>query len=67
MTYRRSSDVIRGKARHGADPHSWLNQIERSFALITQREIRRVAIVDAKDLVATIELLIAPYNVKAKP
>ena len=46
---------------------SWMNQVERWFALITQRQIRRGSFVSAKDLVAKIEAFVAAYNVKAKP
>ena len=46
---------------------SWLNQVERWFAILTQREIRRSSCVSAKDLVAKIEAFIAAYNAKAHP
>ena len=46
---------------------SWLNQVERWFAILTQRQIRRSSCVSAKDLVAKIEAFIATYNAKAYP
>ena len=46
---------------------SWMNQVERWFGLITQRQIRRGSFVSAKDLVAKIEAFVAAYNVKARP
>ena len=44
-----------------------MNQVERWFALITQRQIRRGSFVSANDLVAKIEAFVAAYNVKARP
>ncbi len=44
-----------------------MNQVERWFGLITQRQIRRGSFVSAKDLVAKIEAFVATYNVQAKP
>lgn len=41
---------------------SWMNQVERWFALITQRRIRRGSFVSAKDLVSKIEAFVAAYN-----
>jgi putative transposase len=46
---------------------SWLNQIERWFAILTERQIRRSSAVSAKDLIANIEAFIATYNAKARP
>ncbi len=46
---------------------SWMNQVERWFGLITQRQIRRGSFISAKDLVAKIEAFVAAYNVHAKP
>ena len=46
---------------------SWLNQVERWFAILTQRQLRRSSCVSAKDLVAEIEAFIAAYNTKAHP
>jgi putative transposase len=46
---------------------SWLNQVERWFALITQKAIRRGSFRSVKDLVAKIEQFAAAYNKKAKP
>jgi len=36
---------------------SWLNQVERWLALLTQRQIRRGSFVNAKDLVAKIKTI----------
>lgn len=46
---------------------SWLNQVERRFALITQRHIRRASFVSAKDLAAKIDTFVNAYNAKASP
>jgi putative transposase len=46
---------------------SWLNQVERWFALITQRQIRRGSFISAKDLVAKIQIFVKAYNAKATP
>ena len=46
---------------------SWLNQVERWFALITQRQIRRGSFISAKDLVAKIQVFVKAYNAKATP
>jgi len=45
---------------------SWLNQIERWFAILTARQIRRSSAVSAKDLVAKIEAFVAAYNATAR-
>jgi len=46
---------------------SWLNQVERWFALLTERQIRRASFVSAKDLVEKIDAFVQAYNIKAKP
>lgn len=46
---------------------SWLNQVERWFALITQRHIRRASFVSTKDLIAKIDTFVEAYNAKARP
>ena len=46
---------------------SWPNQIERWFAILTERQIRRSSAVSARDLVAKIEAFVAAYNAKARP
>jgi putative transposase len=46
---------------------SWLNQIERWFAILTERQIRRSSAISAKDLIAKIEAFVAAYNAKARP
>jgi putative transposase len=46
---------------------SWLNQVERWFALLTQRQIRRGSFVSAKELITKIEAFVRTYNDKARP
>ena len=46
---------------------SWLNQVERWFALLTQRQIRRGSFLSAKELIAKIEAFVHAYNDKASP
>jgi putative transposase len=46
---------------------SWLNQVERWFALLTQRQIRRASFVSANDLVAKIALFVDAYNANSRP
>jgi putative transposase len=46
---------------------SWLNQVERWFALLTERHIRRGSFVSAKDLIDKIETFVNAYNAKAQP
>jgi len=46
---------------------SWLNQVERWFGLITQRQIRRGSFVSAQDLVAKIKTFVDAYNAQASP
>jgi len=46
---------------------SWLNQVERWFGLITQRQIRRGSFVSAKDLIAKIDAFVQAYNANASP
>lgn len=46
---------------------SWINQVERWFALLTQRQIRRGSFVSAKDLVAKINAFVQAYNAKSRP
>jgi putative transposase len=41
---------------------SWLNQVERFFALITDKTIRRGSFKSAKELVAKIQSFISQYN-----
>jgi len=41
--------------------------VERWFALLTQRQIRRASFVSAKDLVAKIDAFVQTYNAKARP
>jgi putative transposase len=61
-------------ARHGRfHPHfiptyaSWLNQVERWFALITQKAIRRGSFRSVKELIAKIDQFVSTYNQQAKP
>lgn len=46
---------------------SWLNQVERWFALITQRAIRRGSFRSVKELIAKIEQFVSAYNKLTKP
>ena len=46
---------------------SWLNQVERWFALITQRAIRRGSFSSVKELIAKIEHFVASYNKNKAP
>ncbi|PYD74739.1 IS630 family transposase [Novacetimonas pomaceti] len=46
---------------------SWLNQVERWFALLTERQIRRASFVSAKDLTEKINAFVQTYNARAKP
>jgi transposase len=46
---------------------SWLNQIERWFALITQRAIRRSSFTSVPQLVAKIDQFVTRYNREARP
>ena len=46
---------------------SWLNQVERWFALITDRAIRRGSFSSVKELVAKIEAFVAAWNKDSVP
>jgi len=46
---------------------SWLNQVERWFALITQRAIRRGSFRTVRELIERIERFIKSYNESARP
>src|SRR5271157_2125982 len=46
---------------------SWLNQVERWFALITQRAIRRGSFRSVKELVAQIDAFVQHYNRSSRP
>lgn len=46
---------------------SWLNQVERWFALITQRAIRRGSFRSVKDLVQKIDSFVQHYNRSSRP
>lgn len=46
---------------------SWLNQVERWFALITQRAIRRNSFTSVRELKQQIELFVQRYNADASP
>jgi putative transposase len=46
---------------------SWLNQVERWFALITQRAIRRGSFRSVKELVAKIDAFVQHYNRSHQP
>jgi putative transposase len=46
---------------------SWLNQVERWFALITQRAIRRGSFRSTKELIARIDEFVQHYNRHSRP
>ncbi|MBV9267334.1 MAG: transposase, partial [Acidobacteriaceae bacterium] len=46
---------------------SWLNQVERWFALISQRAIRRGSFRSVKDLVGKIDGFVRHYNDSKRP
>ena len=46
---------------------SWLNQVERWFALITQRAIKRTSVRSVKELIARIEQYVALHNTHPTP
>jgi putative transposase len=46
---------------------SWLKQVERWFALLTQRQIRRGSFASAKELIAKIDAFVDVCNTKARP
>jgi putative transposase len=46
---------------------SWLNQVERWFALITQQAIRRGSFRSVKDLVSRIDQFVQHYNRNCRP
>ena len=46
---------------------SWLNQVERWFALITQRAIRRGSFTSVRHLLAKIQRFLQAYNKNCKP
>jgi putative transposase len=46
---------------------SWLNQVERWFALITERAIRRNSFTSVRELKQQIELFMQRYNADATP
>jgi putative transposase len=46
---------------------SWLNQVERSFALITDKAIRRGSFTSVKDLIGKIDHFVTQYKKHCKP
>ena len=58
---------LRFHVHHTPTYASWLNQVERWFALLTQHQIRRGSFVSAKELIAKIEAFVHAYNDKARP
>ena len=46
---------------------SWLNQVERFFAFITQRQIRRGSFTSTRDLIKKIEHFVQTYNTSSRP
>ncbi len=46
---------------------SWLNQVERFFALVTDKTIRRGSFSSVKDLVNKVDHFVTQYNKSCKP
>lgn len=46
---------------------SWLNQVERFFALITGKTIRRVSFTCVKQLVSRIDQFVTHHNTNCQP
>jgi putative transposase len=46
---------------------SWLNQVERFFALITDKTIRRGSFSSVKQLVQRIDRFVTAYNADCRP
>jgi len=46
---------------------SWLNQVERWFALITQQSIRRGSVQSVRELIANINHYVEHYNRETRP
>jgi putative transposase len=46
---------------------SWLNQVERWFALISQQAIRRNSFRNVRDLIQTIDSYVTYYNTHKRP
>lgn len=46
---------------------SWLNQVERFFALVTEKAIRRGSFRSVKELIAKIDHFVTHYNKNCKP
>ena len=46
---------------------SWLNQVERFFALLTEKQIKRGAHKSVKALISDIETFIERHNANPKP
>jgi putative transposase len=46
---------------------SWLNQVERFFALITDKAIRRGSFASVRELVSKIDHFISHYNRSCRP
>ena len=46
---------------------SWLNQVERFFAIITDKAIRRGSFTSVKQLTDKIDQLVLEYNKNCKP
>jgi putative transposase len=57
----------RFQVHHTPTYASWLNQVERWFALLTQRQIRRGSFLSAKELIAKIEAFVHAYNDQPHP
>jgi putative transposase len=46
---------------------SWLNQVERFFALLTEKAVRRGSFSSVKDLVGKVDHFVTQYNKNCKP
>jgi transposase len=46
---------------------SWINQVERFFALLAEKQIKRGAHTSVKELIAAIEAFISQQNANPKP
>ena len=46
---------------------SWLNQVERFFAHITRKAVRRGSFTSVKDLIAKIDHFVTQYNKTCRP
>ncbi len=57
----------RWQVHHTPTSASWLNQVERFFALLTEREIRRGVYRSVEDLEQAIDAFLEAHNADPKP